>query len=223
MLKKLSWDSQYWEKEIYNADNIADIPADNKAELIQCLIPCHDVNQINLACSKGFKFIQGKVTLEKPIKNNKEIDKKYFKPLKLDELEIHKDIFYDMYGAYTRHPMFSKQKINDYYYCWIANTIKGQLDDECISYYIGNEAAGFITYKKKGDTLVIGLVGVFPKFQRRGLSQKLLNYADYYAFKNGCKTISVATQDSNITAINAYIKHGYNIGTIDYWFYKIRF
>lgn len=223
MYKKLSWDSEYWGKEIYNTDNIINTPSDDEAAMVQCLIPCHDTAQMKLACSKGYEFTQGKITLEKPINNSIEIDKSCFKPLSLDELEPHKSIFYDMYGAYTRHPMFPKQKINDYYYSWIANTIKGQLDDECISYYIDNEATGFITYKKRGDTLVIGLVGVFPKFQRRGISQKLLNYSDYYASKTDCRTISVATQDSNITAINAYIKHGYKIGSIDYWFYKIRF
>jgi len=227
MISKLQWDSNFWGTDIYSVDNVVGGEFSNaypSYPLIQYLIPCHDVKQIKIANSEGFEFVQGKVTLEKNNNYKCNIDSTNFKPLTMKDLDSKGDMFYDLYSNNCRYKMFPRKRINDYYYTWLKNSIAGQLDDECIGYYIENEFAGFVSYKKSSDnTLVIGLIGVFPQFHRRGISQKLLNYVDYYAYQNNCHSILVATQDSNKSAINAYIKYGYNIHSIEYWYYKISF
>jgi len=93
------------------------------------------------------------------------------------------------------------------------------MDDRCIGYYVDNQLAGFITFKYRDDKAIVGLVGVFPEFQKKGISQKLLDYVNYNAINQGFRQVSISTQGRNLKAINAYIKNGFFLDSIKYWYY----
>ncbi len=93
------------------------------------------------------------------------------------------------------------------------------MDDKCYGYYIDDELAGFITFSYKDYELCIGLVGVLPRFQKRGVAQNMLDFVNNMAFKKKLTKISVSTQGKNITAINAYLTNGFMIENIKYWYY----
>lgn len=227
-LYRLDWDSEFWDVEIFNVDKNYNFSIPNlnkkninksKSWLIQALIPENKVETINLLENKGFRFVESKIYLKKILKEKAKINTNEFKDIEHRELKKYKNDFFDLYGQFSRFSLFSKEKINDFYYIWLIKSIDGKMDDKCIGYYIESELAGFITFKYKNTGLSIGLVGVFPEFHRRGISQKLLDYVNNQAINERYYKIYVSTQGKNYNAINAYIKNGYIIENIQNWYY----
>ncbi|RSD26959.1 GNAT family N-acetyltransferase [Mesobacillus subterraneus] len=221
-MRKLQWDSDFWGVNVYHLNNIETLDLkqlNNQCYLVQALVNVRDISFIGELEDKGFGFKESKITLFK--KNKRKIIKipHNFKVLSLSDLEPYEHIFFELYGVYTRYNIFPSDKVNKFYYTWLINSIRGQMDDQCIGYFIDDELAGFITYKRNDSHLIIGLLGVLPNFRGRGISQLLLNYVDNVAFKSGLDGIKVSTQGTNIIALNAYIRNGYTINSIDHWYY----
>lgn len=228
-LDRLDWDSMFWGVDIYNVKKHYE-SNDFKQEfnkefsgqpyLIQALVKDKDIEFINFLEEAGFRFVESKVNLVKKNKKTSGIfPEVLFKEVKQDELIEYKDEFYNLYGEVSRFSFSQKEKVNEFYYKWVVKSIQGKLDDNCIGYYDEGALEGFITYKIIEQKLIIGLVGVFPKYQGKKISQKLLDYIEKEAVKNNCNEIHVSTQGKNIKAINAYIKSGFFIEDISHWYY----
>lgn len=231
MLRRLDWDSKFWGVNIYtieendhldHKDIFSNTIADFDEYLIQALIPDQDVEQINILEEKGFRFVETKITLIKAIHHAEEIDINNFKKVEKPEIQKYKNEFYNMYGEVSRYALFSKEKINDFYYTWVINSVDSMMDDKCIGYYVDNQLAGFITYRFKDDEVLIGLVGVFPQFHKRGISQKMLDYVNNDGLTQGTKRVLISTQGINLKAVNAYIKNGFSFDNIKHWYYMRR-
>ncbi|MGV8906553.1 MAG: GNAT family N-acetyltransferase [Acetobacterium sp.] len=227
-MNKLIWDSNFWGIELFSIsenskcwdqDSFLKIQKRDKLWLIQGLISENEVDNINCFENKGFRFVESKITLKNKVTKRVNISEDQFKNIEKCELAEFKDDFYNLYGKFSRFSLFPEEKINDFYYAWMINSIDGTMDDACIGYYINRQLAGFITYKNEDNRLLIGLVGVFPKFRKQGISQKLLGYANNSAINQGCGEILVSTQGKNSKAINAYIKSGFIFESIKQWYY----
>lgn len=228
-LTRLDWDSSYWMVDIYDVKKCYE-SNDFKLEfiqeissqpyLIQALVIDKDIEFINFLEESGFRFMESKVNLVKRIQETSAIfPEGLFKDVTLDELIGNKDEFYNLYGEVSRFSFLPKEKVNEFYYKWVVKSIKGELDDNCIGYYVEGSLGGFITYKILEQKLIIGLVGVFPEYQGKKISQNLLHYIENVAVKNNCSEIYVSTQGKNIKAVNAYIKSGFFIQDIKHWYY----
>lgn len=225
----MEWDSNFWGINIYNITRSFDFnnydfnlnkELSSTPFIVQALVNDNDTEYTNFLESIGFRFIENKINLIKKIKdNNYIIDQEVFREVKIEDFKEYKDKFYDLYGKVTRFEFSSKKKINEFYYKWVIKSIEGKLDDNCIGYYIEGNLGGFITYKIKNEKLIIGLLGVFPKYQGRNISQHLLHYVYSLSLENKCSEIHVSTQGKNIKAINAYIKNGFFIDNINQWYY----
>ncbi len=226
-MKKLIWDSNYWGIEIFNIDEECfeqkilpeDIKSIEGTYLVQALISDSEISKINFLIDKGFKFVESKISLKKFLEKEAYITRDKFKEVEKCDFEDKKGIFYDLYGKVSRFSIFDKEKVNNFYYTWVMNSIDGKMDDKCVGYYIDNHLAGFVTFKYKNSGITIGLVGVFPEFQRMGISRKLLGYVNNEAINQGIKNISISTQGKNIKAINAYIKEGFQVESVKHWYY----
>jgi len=227
-MNKLDWDSNFWGIELFSIpenskcwdqDSFLKIKEGEKLWLIQGLISENKVGRINCLENKGFRFIESKITLKNKAIERANLSEEQFKKIEKCELEEYKNNFFNLYGKFSRFGLFPEEKINAFYYAWMINSIDGTMDDHCIGYYINHQLAGFITYKNEDNRLLIGLVGVFQKFQKQGISQKLLDYVNNSAISQGCNEIFVSTQGKNRNAINAYIKNGFIFENIKQWYY----
>lgn len=225
---RLDWDSEFWGVDIFNIDEsdifyksgvIDEIIKNKDNYVIQALISDYKVKQIQQMEEGGFRFVESKITLKKSINQTIYIDFCNFKKIEEKEIRSYKDVFFDLYGKVSRYSLFPNEKINYFYYTWVVNSIYGKMDDECIGYYIDNQLAGFATYRYRDGETIIGLIGVFPDFQNKGISQKILYYINNDAIEKGHKIVSISTQGINSKAINAYIKNGFYFDSIKYWFY----
>jgi len=224
-MKKLQWDSDFWGVNVFHLTQIETLnfgQLGDKHFLIQALPNVSDLPLIHRLEDKGFKFQESKVTFLKNKFCEIETDRLNFRALSSLDLKPYEDSFFELYGKNTRYDIFDPKKVNEFYYTWLTNSTDGQMDDECIGYFINGQLAGFVTYKTKGDFVVIGLLGVLPHYRGYGISQYLLNYVDNVAVNTSSEGIKVSTQGKNISAINSYIKNGYNVASIDHWYYLIK-
>lgn len=224
-MKKLQWDSDFWGIDVFHIYNIETLKFDDifdKKILIQALPNVSDLTFIHKLEENDFKFQESKVTLIKNKFNVQNVNCSQFKPLSVEDLKPYANNIYELYGNNSRYNLFPSEKVNEFYYTWLIKSTVGQMDDECIGYFIDGQLAGFITYKIIENYIVIGLLGVFPSFRGLGISQLLLSYVDKFAEIKSSKGIKVSTQGKNTSAINAYIKNGYQIKSIDHWYYFIK-
>jgi dTDP-4-amino-4,6-dideoxy-D-galactose acyltransferase len=229
-MRKLKWDSEFWGFDIINIDEDDEFYYNGSIDwslctnsyfLVQALIEDSKIQQINFLEDKGFRFVESKVTLLKPVGKLIEIEEDNFSQVKETDLLPYINEFYNMYGDISRFNLFPEDKVNDFYYRWVVNSISGTMDDKCVGYYVANKLAGFITYKFRGNEAKVGLVGVFSDYRNRGISQRLLNYLYSDAAKVGLSQISISTQGKNLYAMNSYIKNGFFFNSIKHWYYYI--
>lgn len=61
------------------------------------------------------------------------------------------------------------------------------------------------------DEFYIGNLAVSPKFRRRGIGQKLLDFSQKQAIENGFKKLALSVESHNLGAITLYKKFGFSI------------
>ena len=126
---------------------------------------------------------------------------------------------------YTNDPNFDPLKIKTFYEEWVAKSVNGGLDDEV---YVVEEAAdsilGFISVKRMGINLgSIGLVGVAPENQGKGVGQTLTSFAVKLMMESwNCAAVQVVTQETNISACKTYEKLGFEPSDRSVWLHKWR-
>lgn len=101
---------------------------------------------------------------------------------------------------------------------WITNSVNRSLADEVFVAYESTDAAyseelGFITVKKRGNSVNIGLLAVSDKARRRGIAYALLSRAVIWALEelgdDQTATVNVITQGNNAPACACYERFGF--------------
>lgn len=221
-MKKLLWDTNFWGVDFFQIedyDSAEKISNCNTPCLIQSLVNVEDLRNIEKLESSKFHYKESKVTLIKERFVHRNMDKKDFQSISLVSLKQNKKFIDGLFLRNTRFDIFPEKKINAFYFTWIEKSIKGEMDDECIGLYLEEELAGFITFSFQKNTVKIGLLGVLPKFQGKGISKDLLNYVENLVVENKKSSILISTQGRNLKALNAYIGNSFKIYKIDHWYY----
>ena len=220
MLKKLEWDSSFFNKEIYSFDQLEDLSNLNELKncIIQKKINNNDIlSEIKLK-EKDFKYIGGHITLEFSLLNICIRKNLLIKQANINQLDEIKIIIKNLY-PYSRFYKINAKKVDDFYFEWVKKAILGQFDDICFVYTEVEKIKGFITLKVKNKELYIGLIGVDKNETSKGIGKELLIKAIEFGKLHSCEKIVVATQTENKGAINFYKKNGYKIIQEEKWFY----
>lgn len=119
------------------------------------------------------------------------------------------------------HRGFNRKKVSELYRSWVERSVEGKFDDCCFVVEAKGKAVGFATYKRVGaKSSAIGLIAVSNGMQGLGIGSKLISKCLDFAYKEGRKTLLVATEGKNIPAQNFYLKNGFKIEKIESWYYK---
>ena len=101
---------------------------------------------------------------------------------------------------------------------WITNSVNRSMADEIFIAYDSTDVAyaeelGFVTVKKRGNTVNIGLLAVSEKARRRGIAYALLSRAMIWALEelgtDEGATVNVITQGNNMAACACYERFGF--------------
>lgn len=230
-LKKRVWDSNFFKKPIYDIDSNGKNNLDTLKEnlntngLVTSKIKSQDLNKINELSSLGYSYCEGELDFIKqiqPIESTKLPDTNITPATPLDLPELN-EIISNLY-EYSRFksPWFSQKERARFYTEWLKKAVHGTFDDICylLKDKINQSILGFITLKVNANSGQIGLIGVSELARGKGVASQLLNHASNYFSSKGCHCFTVATQTSNLPAINLYIKNNFQVKSSSVWFYK---
>lgn len=224
MIKKLEWDSDFFDQNIYelNIDDINNIDTIPPNSFLQIKISeCDLESKIILELNK-FTLIDSQK--EYILKNLELVDA-------IDEnqltIEYNSNKNQDlMVGAiFVENSRFNiyaeKQRVIEFYNEWVEKSKIGKFDDKYLNYIFKGKNIGFSTLRYLDDSTVrIGLFGVFPDFQGKGYGKIMLLKLISEMKNNSVTKILIATQGKNIIAQKLYESVGFELNVIENIYYK---
>lgn len=99
---------------------------------------------------------------------------------------------------------FNKFAFKKLYRKWVDKSLNSTIADELLVFEDRGSILGFISYKIQNGSCYIGLLGIKPDEQGKGIGGKLLTTVENKSYSQGVKKIKVKTQKINLPAINFY-------------------
>jgi dTDP-4-amino-4,6-dideoxy-D-galactose acyltransferase len=119
-------------------------------------------------------------------------------------------------------PHFEHERAKDFYSAWIAKECAGAAQQVLVAVASRNDPIGYITCHADHVTTVpqIGLVGVAPEAQGKGIGERLIRAATEWFSAHQIKRITVVTQGHNRAAQRLYQRRGFRTQEIQLWYHK---
>lgn len=230
MIKKLDWDSNFWNLKIANLsfenNNFREEEynvSNSDYDIIQSKVEIDEKKIINFLEINNFKFDNLEVSLDKDLKNYnlKKIEYELAQKKDIEDVcIIASNVFKE--SRFEKFEKISNQTTSNFYSLWAKKSILGTFNDYCIiKRDESNRIMGFITLKLiNNDLAQIGLFGVGKSYQNSGVGSSLLKSTIGFLIKNNIKKIIVSTQGTNYKALNFYYKNNFKLNKISSWYYK---
>ncbi|MEQ3511915.1 GNAT family N-acetyltransferase [Pseudoalteromonas sp. BZB3] len=223
-LKRLDWDSTFFGIDIATIENFETLTAEQlkKFDLVTFKVMTSDFDIVSKLHEYNFVPVEGELLFRKTVsvKYVPQIDNNLAIATENEIDEVANLAMESYQHSRFKKPWFSEEHRNQFYAEWAKKAVLGTFDDICIIYKAEEAVTGFITLRKIKNKLVIGLIAVSENYRGQGIAAALLDRANNFALENNCDEIQVATQLSNISAANLYIKNDYLLSESSIWFYK---
>ncbi len=225
-LIRLEWDSEFWCKDYYNLDLrgldiLEELPKGNNI-FIQGLV--------DICNSEGIKYLERNNFTFQDLKMDYELKLSYKQTAKLlvDYIATQKDIPFinDIArSVFIKESRFSCEyfhqgKIRQFYSLWAEKAVSGIFDEECIVERRNGKPVGFVSYRKSGNIIIIGLLGVLKRYHGSGIGKSLLNKLIIRSIEKKSEIVKVSTEGKNTNAQRFYIRNGFFPSRISMWYYK---
>lgn len=214
IIKHLDWDSSFFNKKIGLLDlsNGFQYPEiQNDYDLIYVL----SKDEIAVAIP-NFKlsYSENKIVFLKKIAQNREsTDVNIFSEIKdSPRKEIYALAFESgKFSRFRLDPNFSPTEFEKLYEKWVDNSYAKEFADDVLIYKEQDAILGFVTYKVWDGYATIGLIGVCPKHQGKGIGKKLIQSVEQKLVAVGVNELRIPTQLQNEIACLFYKGLGYDI------------
>lgn len=225
MIKKLGWDSNFFEIEV--GELLVGKQSNSNAEIFD-LLYVKNTSDFELDIY-GFEnpFSESKIVFAKNI-SDFELENQFISLISDVKYNI-EEIYLLAYesGKYSRFLLdnnFSETKFKELYRKWVDNSINYIFADAVLVYHENDQTMAFVSYKIKNDEATIGLIAVNPNHQGKGIGGKLLKFVEKKLAQNNIKTLFIPTQKTNQVACSFYKKQGYTVheSTIIKHYWKIK-
>lgn len=237
LITKLEWDSNFFGFNVaylscmHLTENIMHriekFVSREKIRLVEYLCNCHNAKSVRLAERCGFHFVDIRLTyrldLNKAQFSCNKIERMKLCESKKADVHILKQIASNSYVEsryyFDRH--FTLEQCQRFYEDWISKSMKGNFDDIVFVAEIAGKIAGFISCKQQFKGIgKIGLVGIAPEFQGRGIGKHLIQKSiDWFKDKK-LSCVDVVTQGRNYAGQRLYQAAGFKTKTVQLWYHK---
>ncbi len=214
IIKHLDWDSSFFNKKIGLLDLSNNCPyskSQNDYDLI------YVINNEEIAIDiTNFKqsYSENKIVFSKKIVQSKEsANANIFSELKNSPKKEIYDLAFES-GKFSRFNLdlnFKKSEFRKLYKKWVDNSFNKEYADAVLVYKEQNIILGFVTYKVWEGFATIGLIGICPKHQGKGIGKKLIQSVEKKLVAIGVNELRIPTQLQNKIACLFYTKMGYEI------------
>lgn len=214
MVKKLQWDSEFFDLKVGEISLDAPLHAieiDEDFDLMYVL--SKDDFALHISEYEN-TFSETKVFFVKKIEFNEYNAAPIFS---FDKTKMPIEPLYELAyesGKNSRFLLdkkFEQSHFKNLYKTWVDNSLNNMFADDVLVFLEADEIKGFVSYKIKENTLTIGLIAVDFKHQNKGIGAQLLKKMEQIAFEKGMTQIKIPTQLSNTQACAFYEKQGYSI------------
>lgn len=220
------WESDFFQHQIgklnfseYNSADICSNMAD--FELIQAKVQADELEKIAFLQQQGFQLVEGEIDFRLPLQGKFDSEQIHAEIAQLADIPNLKQIFGEAFPhSRFRAPWFSSADNQRFYQTWIEKAVKGEFDHLCLILKQGEQIQGGISLRLSDKQARVGLLAVAPASQGQGVAGRLLQAAVQWAQAQQAENLWIATQISNLPAINLYQKLGAKTASTSYWFYK---
>lgn len=234
LFQYLDWDSNFFGVRIarINSNRLIEETlkeanswcAANKIDCLYLLADTDDDMTVLQAESGNFHLVDLRMTFQKQIADSDNVPTndnriRLCKSQDIEELRLiarknHSDTrFY-----FDRH--FSHELCDELYATWIERSCENFADAVFVVDHDG-EAGGYIScHLREGNVGQIGLVGVGPTLQGKGIGTLLVGHAVNWFATQGMRKVTVVTQGRNVAAQRLYQKRGFLTQSVQLWYHK---
>lgn len=218
----LAWDSEFFSKNIATVTDINLVTVDELVsfDLITNKVSSENYAELTQFTQLGFSLAEGELLFSKKLTEISSFNEPMLLAKEKDISKLVSLAKQSYVSTRFRQPWFTDEQSANFYGLWIEKAVRGEFDDVCLIIKENDDIQGFVSLKKLNQEIKIGLIAVAETAQGKGIARQLLTLAEVYAIQQQCNQMSVATQTSNIPAINLYIRNNYSLIESNYWLYK---
>lgn len=237
LVKKLSWDTDFWgfgygnikaktisPNIVYRAEAYA---RRNGIRFLEYLCASDDQKHVVIAESQGFHLtdiridfdVKGKVVPQEPLPEGMT----YGIAQERHIPELH-NISKDLYkiSRYYYDGGFDRARVSDFYRIWVEKAVHGTFDHICHCIFLGDTPVGFATFRYLEDGEAMFGLGAFnEKFQGAGLGRKLFRHViNINVQEKGIRRVTSATQGRNVMTQRMHQSIDFRTASVELWFHK---
>lgn len=212
MIKKLTWDSEFFEVEVGELQFSEYDAALNFQDFDVLYISSESDFSLQLANFEN-SFSETKITFSK---NLVETDSSSDTIFSISEIKYDTQKLYELAFESGKHSRFlldekfGCDKFKELYKKWIDNSISNKFATDILLFKKEGEIVGLLTYKIHNQYASVGLFAVANSVQGAGIGRQLLQKLEAVLFEQGVNKLEIPTQLSNSQACSFYKKSGYN-------------
>lgn len=122
---------------------------------------------------------------------------------------------------FFQDPHFDRQASQALYAAWITNSCQGQAQAVWVAEEAATRPLGYLSCHLGPDGRGnIGLVGVAPEAQGKGIGGQLLRQALHWFAAEGATAVDVVTQGDNMAAQRLYQRYGFFSQRLQLWYHR---
>jgi dTDP-4-amino-4,6-dideoxy-D-galactose acyltransferase len=123
------------------------------------------------------------------------------------------------YSRFAVDPRIPREKFVALYKTWINRSLGKEIAREVLVIREAGRVAGMVTLGEKNGRGNIGLMAVGAGYRGKKYGEKLVRAAQQWFVKNGYAWGQVVTQGENLPACKLYIKCGYFVDKVEYFYH----
>ncbi|MFC0226067.1 dTDP-4-amino-4,6-dideoxy-D-galactose acyltransferase [Serratia aquatilis] len=227
-IEPLSWESEFFHlnsaKLQFNdaAPLVSDAELDAFA-LVQAKIPAQRVDLADALARLQFRLVEGEVDFSLVIGTESASLSSTVRIAEPQDIPLLRAAAANVFAASRfRAPWYGQQDSGRFYATWIEKAVLGTFDHQCLL-VLGSDGKpeGFVSLRDIGQQEArIGLLAALPGTQGKGTGSRLMAAAIAWCQQKRLQRLRIATQISNLAALRLYQRHGANIESTAYWFYR---
>ncbi len=123
------------------------------------------------------------------------------------------------YSRFAVDPKLPRERFIALYKVWVNKSLSKEISDEVLVIRDGDHVVGMATLGEKDGRGNIGLIAVDSNSRGRKYGEKLVRAAQRWFISKGYEYGHVVTQGQNIPACKLYIKCGYSVEQIKFFYH----
>lgn len=220
----LAWESDFFSQTMVRLEPHGDLPLTEalcqRADLWQIKVPADSPALMDAVGRQGFQLAEGEADLSLAIaRTERQEGVRIARESQIAALSQAAATLFT--HSRFRAPWFAADASARFYARWIENAVRGTFDHQCLIACDGaGELQGFISLRETAGEVRVGLMGVLPQAQGKGIGQRLLLAGADWGRVRQLERLRVATQLSNLPAMRLYLRSGARLESTAYWFYR---